>query len=448
MCDRVSALAFLGILSCSAGGGKDSSEDDSAAVVIPSMPDDGGSFRLDDIGFVGASSAWAASVQRSPGMATAPVVWNGESADECYSGPVRSDASPAWSWPTTGTSSVASGWLSTSSEAALFFQANLDDGSTAVQLATVSSAVDACALGTPEVVVRNDGFLFMPRFPLGDQTGDGDDDLLLMDGLSRVNVFNAPFAEVRSDPDAVITAQAGQLAEDGDEIVAVGWWDSALIADADGDGFGDVLLDIRRGHTDSSSGVVSNYEQIVLLPGPIEADVQLNEDMGVTIGPGGTEPQGAGAVTRSGDFDGDGYQDLLVAGTYGWLLMPGPISSTETFAESTAVLAYPSSYTQQVGNAGRFAGSDRDQVYIGEPEQEWNGSAYGAVYVCDGPFTGVVDVQGTCGVYAGQDSGDHAGEFVAPVYDTNGDGFDDLLVFFANTEAEPAAYSAHVLLGG
>jgi hypothetical protein len=143
---------------------------------------------------------------------------------------------------------------------------------------------------------------------LGDTDGDGASDLIIGApgasggaswGGGEAYVLLGPFDpsgsfSLLSEMSARVSGGAGG-AYLGRSLGAVG--------DFNDDGLADVLVSLH------------GYDRSVLLMGPIEGDVSLADDVGLSLeGPGGTESgfQGVGA----GDVDGDGLADVLIGARY------------------------------------------------------------------------------------------------------------------------------------
>ena len=195
----------------------------------------------------------------------------------------------------------------------------------------------------------------------GDVTGDGQDDLILglptfdlqdCDALDDIDVgglflLEGPLTgnvDVFDEATITWTGDAGQGNQDG------GW--PAVVQDLDGDGVDDLVAtrrEVKNGETYGSRVLldVANHTGGVL---PDEADVVLEDHY---------------ELTGAGDTNGDGYGDLLGAEGANIYLYLGSTSGIDTTA--TASATHSQNQAPEVvalGGGGDFDGDGYDDVFL------------------------------------------------------------------------------------
>jgi hypothetical protein len=227
----------------------------------------------------------------------------------------------------------------------------------------------------------------------------------------------------------------------------------AMIGDVNGDGRDDLLIgapgDDPNG-ADSGSSYVVFGRAPAAGPFPLEFELSsLNGTNGFKINGEAESGQAGLAVSGAGDVNGDGIDDLLIG---------APSSGTGTsyvvFGRTTGFAATLDLSTLNGSNgfeisgvaaggrtgislasAGDVNADGFDDIIIGAPDADPNGTSSGVSYVVFGKaagFTAALDLaslNGTNGfAINGEAAGDMSGFAVSGAGDVNGDGFADLLI--------------------
>ncbi len=167
-------------------------------------------------------------------------------------------------------------------------------------------------------------------------------------------------------------------------------------------------------------------------------------------------------VSGAGDVDGDGHDDILV-GAFGddgggsragaAFLVLGPVTGTIDFSVADAKLVgeEPDDYAYIVSRAGDVDGEGHDDLLIGAGVNGGNdegGLSAGAAYLVLGPVTGTLDLSLADAKFVGEEERDFAGASVSNAGDVDGNGNDDLLVGAGgNDEGRFSAGAAYLVLG-
>lgn len=173
-------------------------------------------------------------------------------------------------------------------------------------------------------------------------------------------------------------------------------------------------------------------------PDACDYTVALASDVTQGGGYGHQKEENAGAaLANAGDVNDDGYDDVLIGGAgsgatpAGAYLVLGPVSGMVGLDLADAHLETDDttdSAGSAVAGAGDVDGDGYADVLIGAPNATHEGLAKGAAWMLYGPDLGGCAPFCDGAVYYGAAADERAGDAVAGVGDTDGDGLDDFLV--------------------
>ncbi len=201
--------------------------------------------------------------------------------------------------------------------------------------------------------------------------------------------------------------------------------------DLDSDGYDDVLIG-TEGYDDGGSNVGAAF----VVAGPLSGSVGMESAWTAAIV--GSDPSDyLGSALASGDWDSDGVPDLWIGadgddlgGTNSGavFLLLGPVSGTVS-AELAAYASFVGASGDRAGgaiaNAGDVDGDGVDDMVVGATEV--GDSNTGGAWVVLGGSSGSWDLANAWPL-TGEAANDSAGHAVSGAGDTNGDGYEDLLV--------------------
>jgi Ca2+-binding RTX toxin-like protein len=288
----------------------------------------------------------------------------------------------------------------------------------------------------------------------GDFNGDGFDDVVFTAYAADSNGVNAGSVYVIYGRASGLPAQvdlAGINGVNGVRIIGAGAYsdlgfDVGGGADINHDGYDDLVIAAASG----------NAGYVVFGRGEGAATINvasLNGTNGFVL-TGGAPIDRVSAASMVGDINGDGFEDMLF-GAYGADTNGSQAGDSYVIFGSASGFAASLSFNalngtngfkiagvaandnsgRAVSAAGDVNGDGYDDLLIGAPRADVNGTDAGSVYVLFGKASGfaasinLAQIDGTNGFrIQGAAAGDQAGRTVSAAGDVNGDGLDDFLI--------------------
>ncbi len=269
----------------------------------------------------------------------------------------------------------------------------------------------------------------------GDINGDGVSDFLI--GADRVDDggVDAGAAYLYYGPvssgGSLASADVVLLGEDADILLG---YPVASAGDVNSDGYDDFLLGARQ---DDEGG--SGAGAVFLVFGPATSGSTLSDDAVKFVGENENDRAGT-STAAAGDVDGDGYSDILVGGYLSdssgdnagaAYLVLGPCSVDTDLGSADAKLVGESRNDwagYSVAGPGDTNGDGYDDVLVGAGTNDEGGTDAGSAYLLLGPISGEISLSAADAQLIGESPGDAAGVSVAGAGDVDADGHFDILV--------------------
>lgn len=310
--------------------------------------------------------------------------------------------------------------------------------------------------------LHNDGF---DDFAFSIRQADGSEELIIVSGPVSGSLDSSQFDAISSDDRFTTITGAGDLNNDGladfittsfgnassvvttapsgttslelaraAELTMVpsntsfGW--SSASGDVTGDGIPDVIIS------------APSASQVFAFGSPL-ADETTASAAGIVAG---ELSHSAGSELAVGDLNGDGIDDLVVAGVidggggssasspYGIWVVYGPVSGTVSLANADALFTAEPGHSLFLPSVavGDINDDGFGDLLMGSPQNGVVGADAGAAYVAFGPVQGSHSLDNADWILRGEDAGDRLGREVV-LADMDGDDRDDLIIGSSNT---------------
>lgn len=259
----------------------------------------------------------------------------------------------------------------------------------------------------------------------GDVNSDGYDDVIVGTPTASPNGASSGSVSIYSGADgSELFTKSGTVADDrlGASVSSAG--------DVNGDGFDDVILGAPEPF---ASGGAGRAEVYALAPVALELAQVLAAPFS------GSWAQ-ASSVARAGDVNGDGFDDVIVGAPFDPSSSQSGSAKVHSGLDGSVLHSFVGNsagdrFGLSVSGAGDTNGDGIDDLIIGAPYDDPNGSASGSAFVYSGLDGSLLYT------FTGNTQDNEFGSSVSGAGDVNGDGFDDVIVGeYRNTFSTGKAY--------
>lgn len=213
---------------------------------------------------------------------------------------------------------------------------------------------------------------------------------------------------------------------------------AVAVADLDGDGYAEAIVGASSA---SDAGAVYLFDGA-----PANVFGAVSETLQGSLLGGGL-----GYTLSSADPDGDGDADLLVGEPFGGNVYWYSSEAGSVFGAGPRQTISGSVWPGSSLSGGDVDGDGDDDLLLGAPLAGFNGSGAAYLVLGDPDPVELLSLESAYAVFSGEADNDYAGFGSSIAEDTNGDGYDDIVVgSISNAPAYPApcAYGAAYLVEG